>query len=185
MNELYEINQMRYNLEDYLLRCAVDTHKNTMNCPICGDKDGFHFIPQTNRTMWKCFSAKHSSYEKSNGDIFDLVQQLNNVDFKKSYEILIDMYLHGGSSNTQKVKEVQSKDKPKEQKSHIKLYNMALKNQGKAIEYLKNRGLKYADEIAKYFQIGYVSEYAYEFDNGKPYPDWHICYATVHGLPIS
>lgn len=68
---------LRSQLEGYIQRNGVDTHKAKFQCAICGDKDGANFVPNTNRTVWKCFSAKHSGYAKDSEDIFDYVQQLN------------------------------------------------------------------------------------------------------------
>lgn len=149
---------LRSQLEDYIQRNGVDTHKAKFQCAICGDKDGANFVPNTNRTVWKCFSAKHSGYAKDSGDIFDYVQQLNNVDFKGACAILKDIYTNG-CKVTPKVNRA-SKEEKKPQKDHIGLYNRALQNQFTAVDYLKSRGLTHADEIAKEFQIGYVPEYA-------------------------
>ena len=157
---------LRSQLEDYIQRNGVDTHKAKFQCAICGDKDGANFVPNTNRTVWKCFSAKHSGYTKDSGDIFDYVQQLNNVDFKGACAILKDIYTNG-CEVTPKVNRA-SKEEKKPQKDHIGLYNRALQNQFNAVDYLKSRGLTHADEIAKEFQIGYVPEYAYEFKDNKP-----------------
>ena len=157
---------LRSQLEDYIQRNGVDTHKAKFQCAICGDKDGANFIPNTNRTVWKCFSAKHSGYPKNSGDIFEYVQQLNNVDFKGACAILKDIYTNG-CEVTPKVNRA-SKEEKKPQKDHIGLYNRALQNQFNAVDYLKSRGLTHADEIAKEFQIGYVPEYAYEFKDNKP-----------------
>ena len=157
---------LRSQLEDYIQRNGVDTHKAKFQCAICGDKDGANFVPNTNRTVWKCFSAKHSGYAKDSGDIFDYVQQLNNVDFKGACAILKDIYTNG-CEVTPKVNRA-SKEEKKPQKDHIGLYNRALQNQFNAVDYLKSRGLTHADEIAKEFQIGYVPEYAYEFKDNKP-----------------
>ena len=162
----YNIQNLKYNLEDYLQRCGVDTHKAKFKCAICGDKDGANFVPNTNRTVWKCFSVKHLGYTRNSGDIFDYVQQLNNVDFKGACSILNDIYFNG-CEVVSKINNAPKEDR-KSQKNYVGLYNRALQNQYNAVDYLKSRGLIHADEIAKEFQIGYIQNYAYEFKNNKP-----------------
>lgn len=73
---IYEKEQLKSNLEDFLLKMGIDTHKSMIGCPVCGDKDGFHFLPHSNKQYWKCFSAKHSAYPRDIGDIFELVAQI-------------------------------------------------------------------------------------------------------------
>ena len=66
-----EKSQINAYLEDYLQTLGINTSKNIMSCPICGDKDGFRFLPNSNKQYWKCFSGKHSSYPRDNGNIFE------------------------------------------------------------------------------------------------------------------
>ena len=147
---------LRSQLEDYLQRQGVDTSKRNGFACFCGSKDGCFFVPKTNHERWKCFSEKHSIYEKSSGDIFEYVKQQNNVDFKQSCEILSKMYhIPIGIDATPK-------------KNYTNFYSQALKNQQKAIDYLKSREIIHANEIAQEFQIGYCNNYAYEFENNQP-----------------
>ena len=147
---------LRSQLEDYLQRQGVDTSKRNGFACFCGSKDGCFFVPKTNHERWKCFSEKHSIYEKSSGDIFEYVKQQNNVDFKQSCEILSKMYhIPIGIDATPK-------------KNYTNFYSQALKNQQKAIDYLKSREIIHAHEIAQEFQIGYCNNYAYEFENNQP-----------------
>ena len=165
----YELNQLRFYLEDYLQRMGIDTHKSMMSCPICGDKDGFHFIPQTNRTMWKCFSAKHSAYSRNSGDIFELVAQMENIPYSSAIKRVNNIYNSRSFEDIPKFKPIHKEEEPKPQKDRTNFYNMALKNQDKAIEYLsKVRGYVHAEEIAKNKQIGYTPNYIYEFEDNKP-----------------
>lgn len=165
----YELSQLRSNLEDFLLKMGIDINKSMMGCPICGDKNGFHFIPNSNRQYWKCFSAKHSTYSRDSGDIFELVAQLNNINYSQAIQTVKDMYSYGNFENIPKFKPIQTNDKPKKQKDRTSFYNMVLQNQDKAIEYLSNqRGYVHAKEIAQHYQIGYSPEYAYEFEDNKP-----------------
>ena len=56
-----------------------------------------------------------------------------------------------------------------DQKDYTKFFNLALQNQGRAIEYLRNvRKIEYAESIAQYFQIGYIPNYAYEWKDNQP-----------------
>ena len=152
----YDLSKIRGNLEDYLQRQGVDTSKRNGFACFCGSKDGCFFVPKTNHERWKCFSEKHLSYEKSGGDIIEYVKQQNNVDFKQSCEILSEMYhIPVEVDNTPK-------------KDHTNFYNQVLRNQHKAVDYLKLRGIIHADEIAQEFQIGYSDSYAYEFENNTP-----------------
>ena len=152
----YDLSKIRGNLEDYIQRNGVDTSKRNGFACFCGSKDGCFFVPKTNHERWKCFSEKHSIYEKSSGDIFEYVKQQNNVDFKQSCEILSKMYhIPIGIDATPK-------------KNYTNFYSQALKNQQKAIDYLKSRKIIHANEIAQEFQIGYCNNYAYEFENNQP-----------------
>ena len=54
---------LRSQLEDYIQRNGVDTHKSKFVCAICGDKNVANFVPNTNQT----FNAKHSGYPKNIG----------------------------------------------------------------------------------------------------------------------
>lgn len=165
----YELSQLQSNLEDFLQKMGIDTHKSMMNCPICGDKDGFHFLPHSNKQYWKCFSAKHSTYSRDNGDIFELVAQMDNISYSEAVNKVTDMYNLSNFEDIPKFKAIPTVDKPKPQKDRTQFYNIALKNQDKAIEYLQNqRGYVHAKEITQNYQIGYTPEYAYEFENDKP-----------------
>ena len=165
----YELSQLQSNLEDFLQRMGIDTHKSVMSCPVCGDKDGFHFLPHSNRQYWKCFSAKHSAYPRDNGDIFELVAQMDNISYSDAVTKIADIYNLSNFEDIPKFKAIQTVDEPKPQKDRTQFYNMALQNQDKAIEYLQNqRGYVHAREIAQHYQIGYAPEYAYEFENDKP-----------------
>lgn len=166
---IYEKEQLKSNLEDFLLKMGIDTHKSMIGCPVCGDKDGFHFLPHSNKQYWKCFSAKHSAYPRDNGDIFELVAQMENISYSQATEKVAEMYNLHKFENIPKFKAIQPLEKSKPQKDRTQFYNMALQNQDKAIEYLKyQRGYVHATEIAQHYQIGYVSEYAYEFENNQP-----------------
>lgn len=160
---------LRSQLENFLQRMGIDTHKSVMGCPVCGDKDGFHFLPHSNRQYWKCFSAKHSAYPRDNGDIFELVAQMENISYSEAVNKVADMYNLSNFEDIPKFKAIQTVDEPKPQKDRTQFYNMVLQNQNKAIEYLQNqRGYVYAREITQHYQIGYAPEYAYEFENGNP-----------------
>lgn len=165
----YEIEQLRYNLEDYLQRMDIDTHKSMMSCPICGDSDGFHLLPYSNKQYWKCFSAKHSTYPRDNGDIFELVAQMENITYLEAIKKVSKMYSLNSFKDIPKFKPIHTDETSKEQKDRTSFYNMALKYQNKTIEYLsKVRGYVHAKEIAQHYQIGYSPEYAYEFENNNP-----------------
>lgn len=159
-------NFLKNQLEDYLQRNGVDTSKkNGFPCLICGSKDGCFLVPEHNKQTWKCFSLKHSNYPKDSGDIIEYVKQLENVDFKRACEILSNMY---GLDITDTTITSKPQLSQKEEKIRINLYNMALQNQPQAVDYLKSRGIIHADEIAQEFQIGFMPNYAYEFENDKP-----------------
>ena len=165
----YEIEHLRCLLDDFLLKMGIDTHKSVMGCPVCCDKDGFHFLPHSNKQYWKCFSAKHSVYPRDNGDIFELVAQMENISYSEAVNKVADMYNLHNFEDIPKFKAIQTDDEPKPQKDRTQFYNMALQNQDKAIEYLQNqRGYVHSREIAQHYQIGYAPEYAYEFENGNP-----------------
>ena len=158
----FNTNQLHDKLTDYLQRKGVDTSKrNGFPCLICGSKDGCFLVPEHNNQVWKCFSLKHSSYPKDSGNVIEYVKQLENVDFKKACEILSNMYGVG-------IADTITQSSQRKEKIRINLYNMALQNQHNAIDYLKSRGLIHALEIAKEFQVGFIPDYAYEFENNKP-----------------
>lgn len=165
----YEIEHLRCLLENFLQQMGIDTHKSLMNCPVCGDKDGFHFLPHSNRQYWKCFSAKHSSYPRDNGDVFELMAQIENISYSDAITKITDIYNLSNFKDIPKFKAIQIDEEPKPQKDRTQFYNMALQNQDKAIEYLQNqREYVHAKEIAYHYQIGYAPEYAYEFKNNQP-----------------
>ena len=58
---------LRSQLEDYIQRNGVDTHKSKFVCAICGDKNRANFVPDIKQTIWKCVSANKnlSDMEKS------------------------------------------------------------------------------------------------------------------------
>lgn len=164
----YELEQLRFNLEDYLQRMGIHTHKSMMSCPICSDKDGFHFLPRSNNQYWKCFSAKHSAYSRNSGDIFELVAQMENITYSEAIKKVNSIYNSHSFEDIPKFKPTHKEEEPKPQKDRTNFYNMALKNQDKAIEYLSIvRGYAHAKKIAKNKQIGYTSEYAYQFENNQ------------------
>lgn len=53
-------------------------------------------------------------------------------------------------------------------KDYTKFFNYALSNQDKAVDYLKQRGIVYAEDIARYFQLGYSQNFAYQFQDNTP-----------------
>lgn len=55
-----------------------------------------------------------------------------------------------------------------EQKDYTNFFDMALQNQSQAVDYLKTRGIVYAKEMARYFQLGYIPNYAYQWENNQP-----------------
>lgn len=79
-NERQDIRQA---LPSYVESITTRTHsKNRYVCPICGSK-GDAFVLMSSET-WYC----HSCHE--HGDIFRLVQLINNCDFRRSIEIAAD-----------------------------------------------------------------------------------------------
>lgn len=83
----------------------------------------------------------------------------NYQDFKKSYKF----------RNPVQNEDLNPQSKVDE-KDYTNFFNLALQNQGKAIEYLRNvRKIEYAESIAQYFQIGFIENYAYEWKDNQPY----------------
>lgn len=151
-----EKSQINAYLEDYLQTLGINTSKNIMRCPICGDKDGFRFLPNSNKQYWKCFSGKHSSYPRDNGNIFELVSQLNNVDFKKSIEILKDKYLRGHyeSHPKQTEKKKQKEVNNMEEVQVIKQDILDAQQNDNRFAYLLTRGIE--QSVQERFGIGYL-----------------------------
>lgn len=83
----------------------------------------------------------------------------NYQDFKKSYKF----------RNPIQDDDLKPQSKV-DKKDYINFFNLSLQNQDKAIDYLRNvRKIKYAESIAKYFQIGFIPNYAYEWKDNQPY----------------
>ena len=161
-------------LEDYLQRKGVDTSKKSgFTCLICGSSDACNFVPRTNKTIWKCFSAKHSNYGSTGGDIFTYAEQLENTDFTGACDILASEY--NLLRNSQKIKRFTPPQKTPEQiaeerkieedrKSYAeferqeveKILNVVKNNPS---EYLNQRGISY--ETQKRYNIGYLSNFVH------------------------
>lgn len=168
----YELNQLKTSLEDYLQNIGIDTSKRAMDCPICGDKGGFGFIPDTNCTVWHCFSAKHSSYPNNSGNIFELVQQLESTDFRGACEILkrkyniIEETTHVSSQTEQaRYKTIQEEAEEEQKKQEYekfelqeveKILNVVKNNPS---EYLYQRGISYKTQ--KCYNIGLCSNFVH------------------------
>lgn len=169
---------LRNQLEDCLNKSGIDTHKSMMSCPICGDKDGFHFMPRMNKTIWKCFSAKHNNYGSTSGDIFTYVEQLQNINFRGACDILMREYnlienLNG--TYTPKKLEFSPKQKTPEQisqehkieedrKSYAEFEHQEVEKilnvvKNSPSEYLHQRGISY--ETQKRYNIGYLSNFVH------------------------
>lgn len=156
-------------LEEYLSSKGVNTHKQKFQCLICGSSDGANFVPNSNKTRWKCFSGNHKG--KSTGDIFEYVQQLEGVDFKKSFEMLKDMYNvndnynnnRGSYSGTVANKQTSHADETPTQEeidfieNEIKNCIGACKHTIGFSDYLTKRGISL--EVQKRFNIGYFGEW--------------------------
>lgn len=83
----------------------------------------------------------------------------NYQDFKKSYKF----------KNPVQNEDLKPQSKVNE-KDYTNFFNLALQNQGKAIDYLRNvRKIKYAESIARYFQLGFIPNYAYEWKDNQPH----------------
>ena len=149
-----EKSQINAYLEDYLQTLGINTSKNIMRCPICGDKDGFRFLPNSNKQYWKCFSGKHSSYPRDNGNIFELVSQLNNVDFKKSIEILGNKYLNGYYQSPPKPKLLKKEVDNVEEVQVIKQDIIDAQQNDNRFAYLLTRGIE--QSVQERFGIGYL-----------------------------
>lgn len=80
-------------------------------------------------------------------------------DFKKSYKF----------RNSVQNQDLNLKTKVDE-KDYTNFFNLALQSQDKAIEYIRNvRKIEYAESIARYFQLGFIRNYAYEWKDNQPY----------------
>ena len=167
----FNLNQLKGYLEDYLQSIGIDISKRTMDCPICGDKGGFGFIPDSNCTVWHCFSAKHSNYPNNSGDIFELVQQLENTDFRGACEILKRKYniiketTHVASQTEQPqyktIQQAEEKQKNQEyekfERQEVeKILNIVKNNPS---EYLYQRGISY--ETQKRYNIGSCANFVH------------------------
>lgn len=94
---------------------------------------------------------------------------MQSIPYSSAIKKVDNLYNLRSFEKIPKFKPTIQKEEPKLQKDRTDFYNMALKNQDKAIEYLsKVRGYVYVEKIAKNKQIGYTPNYAYEFENGKP-----------------
>lgn len=163
-NDKYEIETIKERLDSYLSDCGIDTSRTLMSCPVCGDKDGFRIVPNTYRMMWKCFSAKHSYFDKDGGDIFTLVQQMENTDFKGALEILKNKYNLGlGTRPTPSKPRVYTKPQPtqeeldykEEERKYIEgVVPFAMKYL-RSNDYLVRRGISWETQEA--YNVGYVA----------------------------
>ena len=162
----YQLEEIKPYLEDYLQRNGVDTSKKMFRCLICGSSDACHIVPNSNGQIWKCFSAKHSSYGKDTGDIFTYVEQLRNINFTGAYSLLADEYHL--TSTPQEVKKFTVPQKKPEQITEEQAYTeFELQEVQKILnaikdnpsEYLYRRGISY--ETQKRYNIGYLQNFVH------------------------
>lgn len=124
------------------------TGKNFVGiCPFHKEKTP-SFIVSPDIQRYKCFGCNAS------GDIFNFVQNIENLDFPETLEKLANM----AGVELRKFK-VNTKYKTLEEINYIatKYYFNQLKKNKKALEYIKNRG--FTDESIKLFGIGYAPSY--------------------------
>lgn len=161
--------------------------RNMYTCPEC--HSGEHGIGSTGAMsisrkngvlVYHCFACGRGGtaidmYANHYGMPLDTKEDIAKVieDIKKDFNIYSDedfnnfkkSYTFKSPINPQDI----LKEDSKTQKDYTNFFNYVLSNQLSAIEYLRKvRGLKYADYIAKTFQIGFSPNYAYEFENNKP-----------------
>lgn len=124
------------------------TGKNYVGlCPFHKEKTP-SFIVSPDIQRYKCFGCGKS------GDIFNFVQEIENIDFVEALERLAKV----AGVELKKVK-VNTKYKEIKEINHIatKYYYNALLRDKKAMEYVKGRGIN--DESIKKFAIGYAPKY--------------------------
>lgn len=156
---------LKSKLEDYLSSMGINTTKPKFNCLICGSSDGANFVPNSNRTKWKCFSGNHKG--KTTGDIFEYVQQLEGIDFKTAFTRLKSMYNIGDDYNTHSGtvannKKTSNADETLTQErafieNEIKLCVGACEHTIGFSDYLTKRGI--SPEVQRRFNIGYFGEW--------------------------
>lgn len=161
---------LKSKLEEYLSSKGVNINKPKFNCLICGSSDGANFVPNSNRTKWKCFSGNHK--DKTTGDIFEYVQQLEGVDFKRAFKMLKDMYnisddynnnrgSYSGTVATNKqtfhADETPTQEEIDFIENDIKLCIGACKHTIGFSDYLTKRGISL--EVQRQFNIGYFGEW--------------------------
>ncbi|WP_294378547.1 VapE domain-containing protein [uncultured Clostridium sp.] len=156
---------LKSKLEDYLSSMGINTTKPKFNCLICGSSDGANFVPNSNRTKWKCFSGNHKG--KTTGDIFEYVQQLEGIDFKTAFTRLKAMYNISDDYNTHSGtiannKQTSNADEtPMQEKNfienEIKLCVGACEHTIGFSDYLTKRGI--SPEVQRRFNIGYFGEW--------------------------
>jgi len=124
------------------------TGKNYVGlCPFHKEKTP-SFIVSPDIQRYKCFGCGKS------GDIFNFVQEIENIDFVEALERLAKV----AGVELKKVK-VNTKYKEIKEINHIatKYYYNALLRDKKAMEYVKGRGMN--DESIKQFALGYAPKY--------------------------
>lgn len=156
---------LKSKLEDYLSSMGINTTKPKFNCLICGSSDGANFVPNSNRTKWKCFSGNHKG--KTTGDIFEYVQQLEGIDFKTAFTRLKAMYNINDDYNTHSGTVANNKqtsnadETPMQEKNfienEIKLCVGACEHTIGFSDYLTKRGI--SPEVQRRFNIGYFGEW--------------------------
>lgn len=156
---------LKSKLEDYLSSMGINTTKPKFNCLICGSSDGANFVPNSNRTKWKCFSGNHKG--KTTGDIFEYVQQLEGIDFKTAFTRLKAMYNISDDYNTHSRTVANNKqtsnadETPIQEKNfienEIKLCVGACEHTIGFSDYLTKRGI--SPEVQRRFNIGYFGEW--------------------------
>ncbi|MGM9849078.1 MAG: phage/plasmid primase, P4 family [Bacilli bacterium] len=186
MNDLLQIKELLIPYADYLgAKRDKKAGKDMYTCPLCHsgehgysstgalhigrNKDGtLSYYCHSCGSSGNIFSLHCAYYGISNSkeNFHNILKSIKSnlgiytedyQEFKKSYQYhsLLEQSDLNPTTNV-------------EQKDYIKFFNLALQNQPKAMEYLKKRGIIHAESITRYFQLGFIENYSYEWINNKP-----------------